>query len=54
MALPQTASLALSGPLPLPGLLKGRAWFTAFDDRGELLQVCWIRGSLTEHVTKPG
>jgi len=39
MALPQTACLALSGPLEVPETDGGHAWFTAFDDFGELIQV---------------
>jgi hypothetical protein len=39
MGLPQTACLALSGPLPVPETDGGRAWFTMFDDDGELIQV---------------
>jgi hypothetical protein len=39
MQLPQTACLALSGPLEVPETGGGRAWFTAFDDEWELIQV---------------
>jgi hypothetical protein len=39
MQLPQTACLALSGPLVVPETGGGRAWFTAFDDKWELIQV---------------
>lgn len=39
MALPQTACLALSGPLEVPETDGGHAWFTAFDDFGELIQL---------------
>lgn len=37
MALPQTACLALSGPLAVP--FAGRAWFPAFDCDGDLIEV---------------
>ena len=37
MALPQTACLALGGPLAVP--FAGRAWFPAFDDDGDLIEV---------------
>jgi hypothetical protein len=39
MQLPQTACLALSGALEVPETGGGRAWFTAFDDDWELIQV---------------
>jgi hypothetical protein len=39
MQLPQTACLALSGPLDVPESAGGRGWFTAFDDDWELIQV---------------
>ena len=39
MALPQTASLALSGPLIIPETDGGRAWFTTYDEDWELIQV---------------
>ena len=39
MALPQTASLALGGPLGVEGTDGGRAWFEAFEDDGSLIQV---------------
>jgi hypothetical protein len=40
LTLPNTASLALPGPLPLPAGIPGRAWFdSAFDADGELLPV---------------
>jgi hypothetical protein len=39
MALPQTATLALAGPLAVPEVDGGRAWFPAFEDSGELIQV---------------
>ncbi|WIA35235.1 hypothetical protein OEZ86_003697 [Tetradesmus obliquus] len=38
MQLPQTACLALSGPLEVPETRGGRAWFRAFDDDWELIQ----------------
>jgi predicted esterase len=41
LALPQTASLALPGPLPVPETGGGRAWMTAFDDDWELIQVSY-------------
>jgi hypothetical protein len=44
MALPRTACLALGGPLAVP--FAGRAWFTAFDDEGELIQVRCLLGTL--------
>ena len=44
MALPQTASLALPGPLTVPETGGGRAWFQAFDDDWELIQVCGVSG----------
>ncbi len=41
MALPQTACLALPGPLVVPGTDGGRAWHEAFDpSTWELIQVC--------------
>lgn len=40
MALPQTACLALSGPLAVPETDGGRAWFTVFDEDGELIKPC--------------
>jgi hypothetical protein len=46
MALPQTACLALSGPLLVPETEGGRAWFTMFDDFGELIQVRWLPARL--------
>ena len=40
MALPQTASLALSAPLgPVPGTAKGRAWFAEEDEDHHFPQV---------------
>ena len=39
MALPQTAVLALAGPLEVPETGGGRAWLQAFDDDFELIQV---------------
>ena len=39
MGLPQTATLALPGPMPILGLPVGRAWFDAFDAAGDLLPV---------------
>ena len=39
LALPQTASLALCGPLQVLDGEDGRCWFPAFDSQGELLQV---------------
>jgi predicted esterase len=39
MQLPQTACLSLSGPLEVPETDGGRAWFRAFDDNWELIQV---------------
>ncbi|KAF6264330.1 Alpha/Beta hydrolase protein [Scenedesmus sp. NREL 46B-D3] len=36
--LPQTACLALSGPLEVPETGGGRAWFRAYDDDWELIQ----------------
>lgn len=39
LALPQTATLALPAPLPIPGLPEGRMWFEAVDAQGELLPV---------------
>jgi hypothetical protein len=39
MQLPQTACLALSGPLEVPETGGGRAWFNAFNDDWELIQV---------------
>lgn len=44
MSLPQTACLALSGPLSVPESDGGRAWLTAFDEDGELIQVCVCGG----------
>lgn len=41
LALPQTASMALPGPLVVPETGGGRAWLTAFDDEWELIQVSW-------------
>ncbi|KAK3280976.1 hypothetical protein CYMTET_11208, partial [Cymbomonas tetramitiformis] len=38
MKLPQTATLAISGPLEIPMTDGGRAWYTAFDDDFELIQ----------------
>ncbi|KAF8060498.1 histidine--tRNA ligase [Scenedesmus sp. PABB004] len=38
MALPQTACLALSGPLRVPETHGGRAWFESFEADGELIQ----------------
>ena len=47
MALPQTACLALSGPLPAPETDGGRMWYTTFEDDGELIQVyCGIPSGL--------
>jgi predicted esterase len=40
MALPQTACLALSGPLPVPETDGGRAWFEVFDSDGDLIKPC--------------
>lgn len=38
MALPQTAILAISGPIKFPDeILSGRAWFTSFDEDWNLL-----------------
>lgn len=39
MALPQTATLAVPGPLPVAGTDGGRAWFQAFDESGEVIAV---------------
>lgn len=40
MALPQTASLALPGPLgAVPGTIKGRAWFAEEDEEEPLSEV---------------
>lgn len=39
MALPQTASLSLAGPIVVPETGGGRAWFQAFDDNFELIKV---------------
>ena len=39
MALPQTAALALAGPLAVQGVLGGRAWHDSFEPDGELIQV---------------
>lgn len=44
MALPQTACLALGGPLAVP--FAGRAWFPAFDEDGDLIEVL----SATRHT----
>ena len=44
MALPRTACLALGGPLAVP--FAGRAWFTAFDDEGKLIEVRYSSGVL--------
>ncbi|KAK3283376.1 hypothetical protein CYMTET_8924 [Cymbomonas tetramitiformis] len=38
MKLPQTATLAISGPLEIPMTDGGRAWYTTFDDDFELIQ----------------
>mmetsp|Transcript_3504 Transcript_3504/g.10151 ORF Transcript_3504/g.10151 Transcript_3504/m.10151 type:complete len:576 (-) Transcript_3504:253-1980(-) len=38
MALPQTATLALAGPVTVPETDGGRAWFEAFDEFGNLLE----------------
>lgn len=40
MALPQTAALALGGPLAVP--FAGRAWFPALDDAGDLIEVLFF------------
>ncbi len=39
MALPQTACIVVAGPLSIPETDGGRAWFKAFDDQWELIQV---------------
>ena len=39
MALPQTATLALAGPLAVQGVPVGRAWHDTFELDGELIQV---------------
>jgi hypothetical protein len=39
MGLPQTCSLALSGPIEVPETDGGRAWFEAFEEDFELIQV---------------
>ena len=44
MALPQTATLALAGPIEVPESNGGRAWLQAFDDDFELIQVKLGRG----------
>ncbi len=51
MALPRTACLALVGPLAVP--FAGRAWFTAFDDEGELIQVRSLSGTPCCEVLDP-
>eukprot|EP00798_Chlamydomonas_sp_ICE-L_P015722 gene15722-21842_t len=38
MALPNTASLALAGPIEVPETDGGRSWFISFDDDWELIQ----------------
>lgn len=40
MALPQTAFLALGGPVAVP--FAGRAWFPALDDAGDLIEVLFF------------
>lgn len=40
MALPQTACLALSGPLVVPETDGGRMWLNTFEADGELIKVC--------------
>lgn len=45
MALPQTATLALAGPMEVPETDGGRAWFQAFDEEWELIEVsCHMLG----------
>jgi hypothetical protein len=39
MDLPQTATLALAGPIEVPESNGGRAWLQAFDDEFELIEV---------------
>lgn len=46
----QTACLALSGPLPVPETDGGRAWYTAFDEDWEPIQVCSILNRLRTHM----
>ena len=57
MALPQTAVLALSGPLPLPGGLDGKAWHESFEEDGSLIRPLphevRRRRSLIKHSREP-
>ena len=54
MQLPQTATLALAGPLAVPETDGGRAWLQAFEEDFELIKVggysCVPSQSLSCHL----
>jgi predicted esterase len=54
LALPQTATLALPGPLEVPGTEGGRAWHAAFEEDWELIQVGGGGGHLLLRRLLPG
>ena len=50
MQLPQTASLALAGPLEVPETNGGRAWLQVFDDDYDFIKVIFMSCLIPPHL----